>query len=259
MEQPVLIEIDRAARTTTLILNRPHRRNALNLPMLRDLRVAIIDARAREPSQQRALILTGAEPVFCSGLDLAEAASAPREALEAVRDALLELARCPLITIAAVRGAAIGGGAGLVAACDFAVMADDARFGFPEVRRGLVPALVAVFLRHQLRERDVRELLLGGELLPASRALAMGFVNRLAPGPRVIDEAREIAAAILQGGPETMAATKKLLADLRPRSLEEDCRLALEAHDATHASGEAREGAAAFLAKRLPVWASPPD
>ncbi|MBV9126920.1 MAG: enoyl-CoA hydratase/isomerase family protein [Verrucomicrobia bacterium] len=254
MDSPILIAPDPAAGTLTLTLNRPDRRNALNLPLLYALRKAVLAA----PSVAgcRALVLRGAGPAFCAGMDLKETADAPHETAEAVRDALLALARCPLVTIAAVQGAAVAGGAGLAAACDFVLLADDARIGFPEVKRGLVAALVAVFLRRQLRERDLRELLLLGELLPASRAVTLGLANRAVPAAELAVETQRLVQELAGGGPHALAATKALLHELWPSTLEADCARALAAHRDARDSAEAREGAAAFLEKRPPAWAA---
>lgn len=256
MEQPVLIEHDRATGALTLTLNRPQKRNALNLPLLHALRDAVLAAPGTEGV--RAVVLRGAGPAFCSGLDLADTAGVPHEAAEAVKAALLALANCPLPTIAAVQGHAVAGGAGLVAACDFALMSEEAKIGYPEVKRGLVAALVSVFLRRQLRERDLRELLLGGELISAARAVTMGLVNRAVPGASLDSELRGLLRSLAGGGPEALGATKHLLLTLSPRSLEDDCARALDAHRAARDSAEAREGAAAFLEKRLPRWAATP-
>ena len=187
-------------------------------------------------------------------MDLAATAGQPHETAEAVRDALLALAECPLPTLALVQGAAVAGGMGFAAACDFVVMADDARIGLPEVRRGLVAALVTVLLRRQLRERELRELLLAGELIPAARAREIGFASSVVPAARLDEEAARLAAALAQGGPHALAATKHLLAALHPRPLREEMDLALAAHRSARDSDEAREGAAAFLEKRAPNW-----
>ncbi len=252
MEQPVLIEHDHAAGALTLTLNRPQKRNALNLPLLGALRDAVLAAPAT--AGIRAVVLRGAGPAFCSGLDLADTAGVPHEAAEAVKEALLALANCPLPTIAAVHGHAVAGGAGLVAACDFALMSEAAKIGYPEVKRGLVAALVSVFLRRQLRERDLRELLLAGELISAARGADIGLVNRAVPAASLDAEVQALLAGLSAGGPEALGATKHLLLAFSPRSLEDDCARALDAHRAARDSAEAREGAAAFLEKRAPRW-----
>ena len=252
MEQTVLIERDAARRMTTLTLNRPARRNALNLPLLDAFKTAIADASV-DPSL-RVLVLRGAGPAFCSGMDLAETAKEPIKAVERVRDVFLALATCPLVTIALVHGAAVAGGGGLAAACDFVVMADDARIGFPEVKRGLVAALVAALLRRQLRESDLRELLLVGELIPAVRAEKIGLAHRVVVATELASTAQNIARAVCEGGPGAIAETKALLGRLAPRSLADDFAIALETHGRTRDSAEAREGSRAFLEKRRPTW-----
>lgn len=254
MDQPaLLIESDRDSHAVTLTLNRPAKRNALTLPLLHALRDAITAAPGRFPDA-RAVVLRGKGPVFCAGMDLAETGYNPGATAGGVRDVLLALVHCPLPTIAVIQGIAVAGGLGLVAACDFAVMVNTTFVALPEVRRGLVAALVTVFLRRQLGERHLRELLLGGELLPAHRALAIGLVNRVVSEAALDDSVGEIVTQFAAGAPGALAATKRLLLDLAPRSLEEDCRLALLTHVAARDSGEAREGAAAFLEKRAAAW-----
>lgn len=253
MEQPLLIERPATGRTVTLVLNRPEKRNALDLPLLRALREAIESEGASGVA--RTLVLRGNGPAFCSGMDLAATAGVPHETAEAVRAVLLALANCPLVTVAAVEGHAVAGGAGLVAACDFAVMSATAKIGYPEVRRGLVAALVSVFLRRQLSDRDLRELLLGADLVSAERAAQMGLVNRVVPSPADVAPAvAQIAAQVAQGGPEAIKATKHLLQALQPRTLEQETQIALDLHRHARDSAEAREGAAAFLEKRPPAW-----
>ena len=253
-QSDLLIESDRDYHAVTLTLNRPAKRNALTLSLLHTLRQAVATAPERFP-HARAVVLRGNGPVFCAGMDLGETGGNPVATAEGVRDVLLALANCPLPAVAVVHGLAFAGGLGLVTACDFAVMADTTFVALPEIRRGLVAALVSVFLRRQLSERHLRELLLGGEPMPAHRALAIGLVNRVVPGATLDESVVEIVNQFSAGAPGALAATKRLLLDLAPRSLEEDCRLALLTHAVARDSGEAREGAAAFLERRTPSWA----
>jgi methylglutaconyl-CoA hydratase len=256
MEQLVLIERDAARRITTLTLNRPARRNALNLPLL-DAFKSTLEALAHDHGT-RVLVIRGAGTVFCSGMDLAETASEPIKAVEMIRDVFLAIAGSRMVTIALVQGAAVAGGGGLAAACDFTVMADDAKIGFPEVRRGLVAALVAALLRRQLREHDLRELLLLGELIPAVRAEKIGLAHRVVLAQELAATAQNIARGICEGGPGAVAETKALLGRLAGRSLGEDFAIALETHARTRDAEEAREGARAFVEKRKPSWCDKP-
>ena len=239
---------------TAITLNRPERRNALTLELLNDLVTAI--KVASDQPQQRVLILRGAGAAFCTGLDLKEAADMGKAhaTAEMVAKTLVTLSQTHLITIAAVHGAAVAGGAGIMSACDFVVAAKKTRIGYPEVRRGLVAGLVMTFLRRQLRERDLRELLLGSELIEAERAREIGLVNRVVPADDLMMEAQKFAEAALQGAPGALKQTKKLIEELWSTSVKEDVDLALKYHMAARESEEAREGIAAFNEKRTPRW-----
>lgn len=250
-----LILVSTDGPVTIVALNRPAKRNALSIGLLEQLVAAV--ATAEHDKTQRILILRGEGPAFCAGLDLAEAASPERahRSAELIADALRALSTTRLVTIAAVHGAAIAGGAGLMTACDFVVAASGTQIGYPETRRGLVAALVMTFLRRQLRERDARELLLTGDLIDASRSLAIGLVNREVPASELMPETRRFADAVLRGGPEAVANTKRLLAELWPRPVQADLDRALAFHLEARQSPEAAEGIAAFHEKRPPNWA----
>jgi methylglutaconyl-CoA hydratase len=240
----------------TLTLSRPEKRNALDVPLLDALHAAILTA-GNEPTC-RVLVLRGAGRVFCAGLDLTEAAQPERAqaSAEALGRVLLALAEIRLVTIAALHGAALAGGAGLASVCDFAIATEDTKFGFPEVRRGLAPALIMSFLRRQLRERDLREVLIAGKLFDAAHARSIGLLNAVVADDAALElEIKSLLSSILQGSPEAIASTKKLLAELQPRPLKEDLDRALAFHLSARNSPEAREGVAAFNEKRPPKWA----
>ncbi len=242
------------AYTTALTLNRPERRNALSLDLMHQLGCAVESV--AQDSSQRVLILRGAGEVFCAGLDLKEASEAGKtdSSAHAVARTLLAVHGCPLITIAAIHGAAMAGGAGLMSCCDFVVAAEGTKIGYPEVRRGLIAALVLTFLQRQLRERHIRELLLLAEPIDAQRALEIGLINRIVPKSDLLNEALKIAATCVQGAPQAIATTKKQLADFRPPSVADDIEKAVHSHLGARSSDEAQEGMAAFLEKRPPKW-----
>ncbi len=254
----VLAEAD-GRDATILKLNRPDKRNALSIELLEQLAAAV--AAAEDDPAQRVLIVRGAGPAFCSGLDLDEAVDPSRghHSAELIARVLLALSGSRLVTIAAVHGAAIAGGAGLMSACDLAVAAADTRIGYPEPRRGLVAALVMTFLRRQVRERDAREILLTGEIFSAQRAYEFGLVNRVAPtADAALGEARKMAEAVRLGAPRAVSHTKELLGELWPRPVKADLERALKAHRAARDSPEAAEGIAAYREKRPPKWPSGP-
>src|SRR5919106_306959 len=190
-----------SAQVTVLTLNRPERRNALTLELLTEL-CAAINALSEQP-EQRVLILHGAGAAFCTGLDLKEAADTTKAhaTAELVANTLVAISQTRLVTIAAVHGAAVAGGAGIMSACDFVVAAEGTRIGYPEVRRGLVAGLVMTFLRRQVGERNMRELLLGSELIDAERAKEIGLVNRVVAQDDLMSEAQKFADSVLQGAP----------------------------------------------------------
>ncbi|PYK30271.1 MAG: enoyl-CoA hydratase/isomerase family protein [Verrucomicrobia bacterium] len=251
----VLVE-KQSPQITVVTLNRPERRNSLTIELLSEL-ISAIKVASDQPNE-RVLILRGAGAAFCTGLDLKEAAdqSKAHATAEMVAKTLISIAQTRLVTIAAVHGAAVAGGAGIMSACDFVVAAEKTKIGYPEVRRGLVAGLVMTFLRRQVRERDLRELVLGGELFEADRAKEIGLVNRVVPKDQVMNEAQKFAQSVLQGAPGAISNTKKLIEELWSSSVKEDVDLALQHHMQARESTEAGEGIAAFNEKRKPNWAS---
>jgi methylglutaconyl-CoA hydratase len=239
---------------STLTLQRPEQRNALSIDLLEQLCTAIEQLAGQ--ADQRVVILRGAGPVFSAGLDLREAADDTRveRSAASVGRALDLLRETPLVSIASVHGGAYAGGAGLMAACDIVIAADDARFGFPEARRGLLPALICGVLRSRIREGDLRDLLLTGETITAARALQVGLVQRVVPAEKLMEEARRVAELILDGGPETIRRTKELLNQLFESQAAPSKDLLDELHLMARRGDEAREGLAAFAEKRAPWW-----
>src|SRR5713101_4403164 len=251
---PVVLIEKQSPQITVITLNRPERRNALTVELLTEL-CAAIKVASDEP-QKRVVILCGAGAAFCTGLDLKEAADQTKAhaTAEMVANTLIAISQTHLVTIAAVHGAAVAGGAGIMSACDFVVAAERTKIGYPEVRRGLVAGLVMTFLRRQLGERDMRELVFGGELIDAARAKEIGLVNRVVASDDVMSEAEKFATSVLQGAPVALAQTKRLLKELWWHSVKEDVDLALKYHMQARESDDAREGIAAFNEKRKPNW-----
>jgi methylglutaconyl-CoA hydratase len=251
---PVVLVEKQTPQIRTIVLHRPERRNALTLDLLNELSAAVKVA-ADQP-EERVLILRGAGAAFCTGLDLKEAADQTKAhaIAELVASTLIALSQTRLITIAAVHGAAVAGGAGIMSACDFVVAAEGTKIGYPEVRRGLVAGLVMTFLRRQVGERNMRELLLSSELIDAERAKEIGLINRVVAGDNLMNEARKFAESVLQAAPGALAQTKRLIDELWWRSVKDDVDLALKYHLQARESSEAHEGIAAFNEKRKPNW-----
>jgi methylglutaconyl-CoA hydratase len=259
-ESLVLYEPHPATGSVLLTINRADRRNALS----RGLIIALGEAfqRAKDDPAARSVIITGAGSVFCAGMDLAELQESldKRGADTSVWDDALRLAKLydliftlPKPTIAAVNGAAVAGGAGLVSVCDLAVAASGAKFGYPEVRRGLVAAMVMPHLMRHVGERMARYLLLTGELIDAGEAYRVGFVNAVAPPDQVLSKAYEWAKASAEGGPNALNRTKELLHQFsrQAMSIEE----AAQASGAPRLTDECRQGLEAFFNKQPVPWA----
>jgi len=249
-----------------ITLNRPDRRNALS----RGLITALTDAfaRAAADAAARCVILSGAGSVFCAGMDLAELAGSLQQADEqadaaqsAVWDDALRLAdlynriyTLPKPTLAAINGAAVAGGAGLVTVCDLALAVPEARFGYPEVRRGLVAAMVMPHLLRHVGERTARYLLLTGELIDAGEACRTGLINEVVGAGQLLERAHAWSRQVAEGGPNALASTKSLLQRFSRQalSLEE----AAQASAAPRLSEECRAGLHAFFEKRPAPWAT---
>src|SRR5213594_3445406 len=251
---PVVLIEKQSPQITVITLNRPERRNALTVELLTEL-CAAIKVASDEP-QTRVVILRGAGAAFCTGLDLKEAADQTKAhaTAEMVANTLIAINQTHLVTIAEVHGAAVAGGAGIMSACDFVVAAERTKIGYPEVRRGLVAGLVMTFLRRQVGERNMRELLLGSELIDADRAKEIGLVNRVVAQDDLMTESQKFAQSVLQGAPGALAQTKQLVEELWSSSVKEDVDLTLKYHMQARESKEAREGIAAFNEKRKPNW-----
>src|SRR5258708_14917541 len=247
---PVVLVEKKTPQITVITLNRPERRNALSIQLLTELIASI--KLASDETRERILILRGAGAAFCTGLDLKEAQDQTKAHATAdlVARVLGAISEARPVTIAAVHGAAVAGGAGLMSACDFVVAAERTKIGYPETRRGLVAGLVLTFLRRQLRERDIRELLFTGDLISAERAREIGLVNRVVSPNELENETQKIIAAVLQNAPAALASTKRLIEELWSSSVKEDVDLALRHHMEARESAEAKEGIAAFLEKR---------
>ena len=238
-------------------LNRPEALNALNEPLLRAL-LGSVDAARRDPAV-RCLLVGGAGRAFCAGGDLkAMLAMKDREEFRAYIQLFQQLSgemrRVGKPSVAAVHGYALAGGCGLAAACDLVIAADDAVFGLPEIKLGLLPLIVLAPILRAASPRRVLELVLSGRELPATEGLAMGLVTRVVPRvdlARVVDET---ARALAGFSPAALALGKEAFY----RALELPYAPALgqlrDLLTIVARSEDAREGIAAFLEKRPPRW-----
>lgn len=244
---------------TILTLNRPERRNALSIALMSEL-IDSLSSLATDGSA-RVVIIRGAGPVFCAGLDLAEAQEETlvQRSADLVAKTLSALKFGPLVTIAAVQGGAYAGGAGVVAACNMAIAGRECKLGFPEARRGLLPALICDVLKSKVREGDLTELFLVGEPIDAQRAKEIGLLQHVVADEDLIAEALKMAQGVLAGGPKTIVDTKTLIHHAYQREVSENPAggSSIDDHLKARRSDEAAEGLRAFLEKRPPSWMRP--
>jgi len=257
--ETILVAEESAIRTITL--NRPERRNAMTPQMQEELLSAIGEAAT---GSCRVVVLAGAGGAFCAGLDLSSlqemnSKSVAEHTTDADRVARLfrSIFELPKPTIAAVHGAAIAGGAGLAAVCDFTLAVHGVKFGYTEVKIGFVPALVSAFLTLQIGDKRARDLLLTGRLFSAEEAHRLGLVNEVLHPEELRARTLELARCLTTNSPESVAATKRLLAAQNKAWLDDAIKYAMAANAEARMTHDFSEGVAAFLDKRKPVWAKP--
>ena len=256
------IEILESGQIRTITLNRPERRNAMTPEMQMELIDALEEA---AQSDCRVLVLAGAGDAFCAGLDLSalqamqdKGAAEHRTDAERIARLFLALYDMPMPTIATVHGAAIAGGAGLATICDFTLATPTAKFGFTEVRIGFVPALVSAFLTLQIGDRLSRDLLLTGRIVDAAEAHRIGLVNEIVAAEKFAEKLQALADVLIANSPESLKATKRLMATQNKAWLDAAVAAGLEANALSRETADFREGVAAFLEKRKPVWQKGP-
>jgi len=247
-------------RVLVIALDRPARRNALTPDMIYELTIAFREA---EDSHAAIVVLRGMGDHFCSGLDLSELrAMAHRTPEQHYLDSqnLAELYRAlytlSIPTIAEVRGFALAGGMGLATLCDFTLAADDARFGYPEVKIGFIPAIVSCFLTLQAGEKRARDLMLTGRQIGAAEAFSLGLVTRVVAPAALNDAVAELCATLLENSPSSLRATKHLLYEQQIDRISRNLRPAVTSNAELRSSADFKEGLAAFLEKRKPAWPS---
>ena len=253
------LEVTHSGPVLRVTLNRPEVRNAFNPAMIAELTTVFSGVEA--DGAVRVVVLAGAGKSFCAGADLTwmrEMAAYTREqnVADALRlAAMLEAVQgCPVPVIARVHGAALGGGAGLAAACDVVVAAADATFGFTEARLGIAPAVIAPFVLRKIGTGHARALFVTGERFDAARAERIGLVHKVVAPPALDAAVEETIAAVLACGPGAVRACKELVDRVPGLSREEARAYTAETIAALRAAPEGQEGMRAFLEKRAPCF-----
>ena len=243
-----------AAGIGTITLDSPRNRNALSAQLRREL-AAHLDSALADPAV-RVVVLDHTGPVFCSGMDLKEAGGADSTS-QGVNEfpAILErIWSGDKPVVAQLAGPARAGGVGMVAACDIAVAADTATFAFSEVRIGVVPAVISVTVLPRLLPRAAHELFLTGETFDAARAVAVGLINSSVPADGLDAEVTRYTTMLALGGPNALAATKRMLREPRPTDVPAAFARMQALSAPFFASEEGQEGILAFTQKRPPAW-----
>ncbi len=246
-----------------VVLARPEVRNAFNAEVIERLHDTFVRITAAD--DVRAVVLAGEGKVFCGGADInwmrasldltfeSNVADAER-----MSDMFRAIDNCPKPVIAKIHGAALGGGSGLAAVCDIAVAADDAVFGFTEVKLGIIPAVISPFVLAKIGASQARALFLTGERFDAARAKEIGLVHEVVPSADLDAAVGRCLAEIFTAGPAAIAAAKLLVRRVLDGSYDESRIITTEAIARQRAGLEGQEGLRAFLEQRRASFAEPP-
>lgn len=242
----------------TLTLNRPERRNALSSELVERLHGALSEVEA-DP-QVRVVVLTGAGAVFCAGGDLGggllggEGVLAMEQARRQFGGLLARLPKLSRPVVAAVQGDALGGGLGLLAACDLAILDPAAQVGTPEVHVGLFPLVISAVLQRQVARKPLMELMLTGAKVDAHRAVALGLANRVSAPGAALAEANELAATLAKRSRAVLALGKAAFHQAADLPYEAALEMLNGRLTVNLLMEDASEGMAAFAQKRPPRW-----
>lgn len=250
---PVLYRVE--ANIARVLLNRPDKRNALNQELICGLKDAL--GRAHKDQDIHAIVLEGAGPDFCAGADLAAlqkiSQATVEENLEDARS-LMELfvliRRVRVPVIAAVHGRALAGGCGLALACDLVVASRSARFGFPEVRLGFVPAMVMALLRRTVSEKRAFELIAAGEEVSADEAERLGLINRVCDDEKFATDCEGFARRFQRISKSATALSKNLLYQIDGLPLEEALSFGVDVNALARMTDDCKKGIERFLARK---------
>jgi len=250
--------LETSGHLSTITFNRPDKRNALSTQMIAELQSALDEI---EKTHTRVVILTANGKAFCAGIDLELLQSIARQTASENQEDSRRIAKMfrkiwsfsrPII--AAVNGHALAGGCGIATLCDFTLAVPEAKFGYTEVKIGFLPAIVSVFLTRQVGEKRARDLLLTGRLIEATEAKEMGLVNEIVSPENLMNRAHQLAETILAASPSSITRAKHLLVSAAAPSVDHDLERAVLESARVRCTPDFKEGIAAFLEKRKPIW-----
>ena len=253
------IKLDQENQVAWITLNRPQVHNAFNSTMIAELDSAYESVALDK--NIRVVILTGEGKSFCAGADLNWMREIIKYSFEQnleesrhVAELLHKIYALAIPTIAMVNGTAIGGGTGLLSACDIAIASDKARFGLSEVKLGLVPAAISPYVVRRIGESKARQYFLTGERITASTGLKIGLVNELVSLEELKARVDELIGGLLTSGPQAIASCKELLFNTSRMDPDEIKEYTARMIANLRVSEEGQEGMSAFLEKRPPSW-----
>ncbi|MEX0625512.1 MAG: enoyl-CoA hydratase-related protein [Chloroflexota bacterium] len=260
MSDVLRVERDRAVARVTL--DRPEVRNAFNAELIAELRATFDRFTTESPTSLRAVVLAGEGKAFCAGADIEWQRASIGLSMEdneadagRLQEMLLAIDECPVPVIAAVHGAALGGGMALCCVADLTLASADTTFGFTEVKLGLMPAVISPFVLRRIGEGPARALFLTGERFESERALRIGLVSEVvADRPALDARVGALLGEILSAGPEAVRNAKAMLRDQRGLPHSDALTLTVERAARQRVSAEGQEGLGAFLDKRSPSW-----
>ena len=253
------MRVGRGDAVATVSLARPDARNALNAGLIGELARCMEEL--AEDGNVRVVVLTGEGDFFCAGADIGYMRDTANFSYEENLEDAHRLAamfgavdECPKPVVARIKGAAIGGGVGLVAAADVAMAQEGTVFAFSEVRLGISPATISPFVVRKIGHSQARALFLTGERFDAVRAREIGLVHEVASEEDLDAAVQKKVEGLLVGGPEALAATKALLRDLGDATPGEVTEITARRIAELRTGEEGQEGLGAFLEKRKPTW-----
>lgn len=248
----VRVETTRGVMTATLA--DLENRNALGAGLVHGLYDALAEANA--DTAIRALVITNEGNTFCAGANLKEQSGAKTSSRPAIGldELLLAIQRSPTPVIGRIAGHVMGGGNGLAAALDISIASEDAKFGFTEVRLGVIPAIISVVCLPKMRRGEAMEAFLRGNRFPASRAVELGLINRAVPASALDAAVEEVLDDLRKGGPNALGLAKRLVYDVPAMEQKEAFAYTSRLSGELFRGEEAAEGMKAFLQKRPAAW-----
>src|SRR5262245_7224070 len=260
-----MLKVDIHKNVALVLLNRPDVHNAFNDDLIKEVTETFAELGRRD--EVRAIVLAGSGKSFCAGADLNWMKRMVQYSYEenladarAVGRMYLAIAKCPKPVIARVHGAALGGGAGLVAACDIGVALESVQFGFTEVKLGIIPAIISPFVIARVGPGRAREFFITGERFLAPVAMNIGLIQHVVSHEPALDALIESKISqILTSAPCAIAAAKELVFGVAARTLERSTEFAAEAIARARAGAEGQAGMQAFLERHRPPWIEKSD